>query len=71
MEKYQGFLIIALGFTVVAAVFTIVSLLLFRSNATISPDLLGAIVGYLFADLKIVLAYVFYRSNSSGNDTQG
>lgn len=71
MDKYQGFLVIALGFTVVISVLTIVSLLLLRSNASISPDLLGAIIGYLFADLKIVLAYVFYRANSNSDNSEG
>lgn len=71
MEKLQGFMIVSLAFTVVLSVLAIISTLLMRSSATISPDLLGAIIGYLFADLKLVLAYVFYRSESRSSDSEG
>jgi len=65
----QFIVILILGFTVVTAILSIVTVLLLRSNATVSSDLLGAIVGYLFADLKIVLLYFFYRRGQDQDQT--
>lgn len=64
MKDNPHLIIYLLGFTLVVCILTIVFILLIRSPVTISGDLLGAIIGYLFADLKIVLAYFFYRNSS-------
>jgi len=60
----KSLVILSLGFAIVLAILTIISLLLFRSPVSISSDLLGAIVGYLFGNLNIIIAYYFQKDQN-------
>lgn len=55
---------LVLGFIVVVMILCMIAFLLYRSQATVTPELLGAIIGYLFGETRIIITNFFKNSES-------